>query len=451
MLPQIKTEAQVEPGAGAAPAPRMWARLRTALLSAVVVVAVAALIMFGGPGSHAQAQTFTDVNEADRFYAAVEALAGQGVIGGHPDGSFRPYEPVTRAQFAFAMAALLHMTSTNSPVFTDVFPGEWFTGAVEALYEAGIVQGSADGSFGPDVELSRQQATTLIMRAYAYGPRGHAAAGAALLTQDDEIGLWLGGFRDRAAIAPIHRASVANALRLGVVSGFDDGRFYPFLNLTRAQAAGVLYAALVATPSVRPDPPVLVADEGAYPVVEKGSQGPLVGWIERRLAAISYQPGPIDGLFDERTAEAVMAFQKVEGLDRTGAAGAAVLSGLILAERPPVGRHGTGKRVEVDLSRQVLFLIADDIVEMTVPVASGREGWRTPTGGFSVERKLPYWRRSALGLLYKPVYFRGGYAIHGSYSVPPYPASHGCVRVSVSTMDVLYPLIPPGMRVDVYY
>jgi N-acetylmuramoyl-L-alanine amidase len=106
--------------------------------------------------------------------------------------------------------------------------------------------------------------------------------------------------------------------------------------------------------------------------------------------------------------------------------------------------------VEVDLTRKVLLVVAGEVVDKTIPLASGREGWRTSIGSFFVERKLAYWRQSSLGLLYKPVYFHGGYAIHGSYSVPAYLASHGCVRVSLASMDVLYPLLYPGMRVDVH-
>jgi len=424
---------------------RVWLR------ATVLVAAVALILFLIWSGSDAQAQTFRDVQPSDWYYGPVEVLAGMGTVRGDPGGTFRPYAPETRAEFASAIAALLHLTPTYNAVFSDVFVGDSFAGAVGALYEAGIVQGSAGGVFEPDAELSRQQAATLVMRAYAYRLGSDLEVSAELLTGEEEVALWLQGFKDRAAIAPAHRASVANVYHLGVVSGFDDGRFYPFLNLTRAQAAGVLYAALVVAPPVRYEPAQLVPGEAGYPTAREGSRGPLVAWMERKLGAISYQPGAVDGMFDARTAEAVMAFQKVEGLDRTGTAGDAVWSRVVSAGRPTARNAVSGTRVEVDLTKQALLLVADGVVEMTVPIASGRQGWRTPTGTFSVERKLPYWRRSALGLLYKPVYFRGGYAIHGSYSVPPYPASHGCVRVSVFTMDILYPLLPLGARVDVYY
>jgi lipoprotein-anchoring transpeptidase ErfK/SrfK len=146
-----------------------------------------------------------------------------------------------------------------------------------------------------------------------------------------------------------------------------------------------------------------------------------------------------------------MAFQKVERLQRTGTATDAVQRTLAGAVAPVPRKSVSGTRVEIDLTRQVLFFVKSGRVQWTIPVASGADGTRTPTGTFSIQRKLPYWRESYLGLLYKPSYFYGGYAIHGSHSVPAYPASHGCVRVGVGTMDWLYPLLPIGTRVDVYY
>jgi lipoprotein-anchoring transpeptidase ErfK/SrfK len=67
-----------------------------------------------------------------------------------------------------------------------------------------------------------------------------------------------------------------------------------------------------------------------------------------------------------------------------------------------------------------------------------------------VYRQINGWRRSPLGLLYRPKYFRGGYALHGSNSVPAYPASHGCVRVSLRAMDHLWSRVPIGTRVRIY-
>ena len=116
---------------------------------------------------------------------------------------------------------------------------------------------------------------------------------------------------------------------------------------------------------------------------------------------------------------------------------------------PGRGSPLRGARAEIDLTRQVLFIISNNQVIKTLAVSTGTTGWRTPPGHFRIQRKIPAWRQSSLGFLYKPAYFNGGIAIHGSYSVPPYAASHGCVRVPVWAMDALYYQLPVGMPVDV--
>ncbi|MCL5735569.1 MAG: S-layer homology domain-containing protein [Actinobacteria bacterium] len=413
---------------------------------------VIGLLALGIPSSgNASAQSFLDVHEGEWFQPAVEALAEQGAITGYSDGTFRPYDPITRADFAVIMAAILHLPPQYSSPFSDVTGSDWYAGAVGALEDLGIIQGTAAGTFNPSGEVERQQAATFMIRATAYQNTIDPENGIELMTDAEEAAAWLGSFKDRWSITPAHSLSVANCFRLGIVSGYADLRFYPFVTITRAQAAGMVYAGLVMQRPARTEPPVQVAAESGYPTLVAGATGFFVGWLERRLTALSYRPGMVDGIFDERTADAVLAFQKAEGLPRTADASDRVIRELISASVPMPRKTLGGKRVEIDLTRQILLLIEGPDVTATIPVATGRAGWRTPTGSFSIERKLPYWRESRLGLLYKPAYFYGGYAIHGSYSVPAAPASHGCVRVAVTTMDWLYPLLPIGMRVDVYY
>ena len=73
-----------------------------------------------------------------------------------------------------------------------------------------------------------------------------------------------------------------------------------------------------------------------------------------------------------------------------------------------------------------------------------------PVGRFAIGRKVPGYDPSPLGVLYKPMYFYGGYAIHGNPSVPPYPASHGCIRVPHFVPDRLFESEPYGEVVIVY-
>ena len=74
----------------------------------------------------------------------------------------------------------------------------------------------------------------------------------------------------------------------------------------------------------------------------------------------------------------------------------------------------------------------------------------TPLGGFQIQRKIDAWRKSDLGLLYRPAYFIGGYALHGAPSVPPFPASHGCIRITIAAMDRWFDRLPVGTPMLVY-
>ena len=85
----------------------------------------------------------------------------------------------------------------------------------------------------------------------------------------------------------------------------------------------------------------------------------------------------------------------------------------------------------------------------TVP-GGGKDVAYTPVGTFSVVRKVDGDERAPLGTLHNPMYFYKGWAIHGSPSVPAYPASHGCVRISNADADWLFPLVPVGTPVVLY-
>jgi len=105
----------------------------------------------------------------------------------------------------------------------------------------------------------------------------------------------------------------------------------------------------------------------------------------------------------------------------------------------------------VDKAHQVLYVVRGGQVKLISPVSTaGLPGRFTPVGQFSIYRKVPGYDPSPLGILYKPMYFTGGYAIHGNPSVPPYPASHGCIRVPNFVIERLYASEPYGETVYVY-
>jgi lipoprotein-anchoring transpeptidase ErfK/SrfK len=130
-------------------------------------------------------------------------------------------------------------------------------------------------------------------------------------------------------------------------------------------------------------------------------------------------------------------------------------------EEPQLPREIGCAHVEIDLSRQRLFVVdGSGRVVKTLPVSSGNGKWFTsqgrtrraitPTGRFTVFRKIAGWRKSPLGMLYYPSYICDGVAIHGSRSVPSRPASHGCIRIPMSAAKELSDLTPIGTVVLVY-
>lgn len=171
-----------------------------------------------------------------------------------------------------------------------------------------------------------------------------------------------------------------------------------------------------------------------------GSSGPEVTYLQKSLNSIGYPAGAEDGSFGYATLQATYAFEKTNKMTRDGVVTPAQMADIATAKRPWVklgGRPDTF--VEIDISRQVLFEVRNDRVAHTLPVSSGNEEYytvdgqtykaHTPRGAFTIERKIAGKRVSRLGTLWWPSYFYGGYAIHGSDSVPTYPASHGCVRI----------------------
>jgi len=186
------------------------------------------------------------------------------------------------------------------------------------------------------------------------------------------------------------------------------------------------------------------------PRLTYGSRGAAVAQLSSRLHELQYA-APFTGSFDSRLLDAVYAFQKVQDLPRTGVVDPALWRRLEAPRRPVPRYPQPASHIEIDKPHQVLYVVRDRRVALIVPVSTaGLAGRYTPVGRFSIYRKVTGFDPSPLGTLYDPMYFTGGYAIHGNPSVPPYPASHGCVRVPMWIAPHLYETNPYGETVYVY-
>jgi lipoprotein-anchoring transpeptidase ErfK/SrfK len=192
-----------------------------------------------------------------------------------------------------------------------------------------------------------------------------------------------------------------------------------------------------------------------------GSQGPAVLALQQKLTALGYWLGAPSTTYGQLTEQAVVALQKAAGLPRDGVFGPHTAQALAEGIRPTA--HSTsGHVVEIDLSRQLLLLVTTGHVDAVLDTSTGSGATytvngqtsiaATPTGVFQIFRQVDGNDHSPLGVLWRPKYFNGGIAIHGYPDVPPYPASHGCVRVSDAAINWIWNdnLAPIGTRVLVY-
>lgn len=225
-----------------------------------------------------------------------------------------------------------------------------------------------------------------------------------------------------------------------------------------------------ATPEPTPAPTETAPPPAAGPtappepeMLQRGAEGERVVALQQRLVDLGYFLPAVDGAFGYATTQAVWALQKAAGIGRDGVVGPATQAALDQGVRPQA-RSGSGHVIEIDLDRQLLLAVDDGQVVRVVNASSGNgerfeakgNSYRatTPRGTFAVGRQVDanYASGLELGDMWRPKFFTGGIAVHGSGSIPPYPASHGCVRVSNAAMNWIWDTwtAPRGTTVVVY-
>jgi len=184
------------------------------------------------------------------------------------------------------------------------------------------------------------------------------------------------------------------------------------------------------------------------PRLREGSTGVYVRLLEERLVQLAYRlAGAGDGRYDHRTADAVVAFHKVQRMARTFVVDAATWRALADPIVPRPRTTGRDFRFEVDQTRQVLYTVERGEITNILHVSTGAGG-ATRDGNFRVFRKLAGYSPNRL---YYPSYFDGLRALHGWTEVPTYPASHGCVRIPYWNATWIFGSARYGTRVVIYH
>jgi len=190
--------------------------------------------------------------------------------------------------------------------------------------------------------------------------------------------------------------------------------------------------------------------------------------VQQRLFDLGFWLSAADGDYGLTTKQAVMAFEKYMGFEADGKVDQRTADALTTMTLRPIARANSGTLVEVDKAKQLLYFVIDGRTDWILNTSTGNgEEYieedkntpgemitgisDTPSGLHKVNRERPEgWWEGDLGEIYRPKYFVGGVAVHGSNSIPNYPASHGCVRVSVPAMDWIWDSGIMPMRIPVW-
>ena len=187
------------------------------------------------------------------------------------------------------------------------------------------------------------------------------------------------------------------------------------------------------------------------------------------MADIRFDPGPVDGIYDQKTVYAAQTLQKYGGGSPTGRITDADVFALNFFQfKEPMAAPPEPNRTEIDITGQTLTLYENYQPKLITTMSSGSgenycydtprenptshvcEDANTPSGRFTYTEFRTGWDKSPLGQLYNPYYFNKGIAVHGYESVPTTPGSHGCVRIPMHISEYFHDLVHRGDPVHVY-
>lgn len=153
------------------------------------------------------------------------SLMEQRIVAGFPDGSFRPEQPVTRAEYIAMINRALNFSATAPAAYRDVEDSDWFAPEIAKAQAAGYLSGYSDGTVRPDNRIERQEMAAILARA---------------LQLDQAGSLELNRFTDADSIPEWSAPACAALVREGYLNGCPDGSFMPRGASSRAMAAVVL-------------------------------------------------------------------------------------------------------------------------------------------------------------------------------------------------------------------
>jgi len=173
---------------------------------------------------------FNDLESVPWAKESIEALAAKGIVSGVGDGTFRPKNNVTRAEFIKMLIMAFDLVDEDAvSTFSDVKEGMWYYKPIASAEKLGIVKGKGDGTFGVNEYITREDMTVMVYRA-------SLILGMNLSKGSGEV-----QFIDKYDIASYALEAVAAMHENGIIKGIGDNKFAPKNNATRAEAAVLIY------------------------------------------------------------------------------------------------------------------------------------------------------------------------------------------------------------------
>jgi hypothetical protein len=203
----------------------------------------------------------------------------------------------------------------------------------------------------------------------------------------------------------------------------------------------------VATPALGADSTVRKSWKVSFPALRRGQCGDVVVGFKKAMRKMGYIANS-GRCFGSKTARGVLAYRKVNEMNRSMKAGAGLVKKVFSGKGGYEVRHpGAGDHLEAPLSKQVLVFTKGDKPYAIYPISSGKSSTPTVTGHYEMIRTEPGYNSHGM---YYSWYFYGGYAVHGYNSVPDYPASHGCLRTFISDQPEIYERIFYGQDIFIW-
>ncbi len=185
----------------------------------------------------------------------------------------------------------------------------------------------------------------------------------------------------------------------------------------------------------------------SFPSLHPGECGDVVKGFKKAMGKMGYVSGG-GSCFNGRTGREVLAYRKVNGMNRSQKAGAGLVKSVFGGKG---GYHvkypSAGEHAEVPLDKQVLVLSKGDKPFAIYPVSTGKPSTPTITGHYSFYRQEPGYNNEGM---YYSFYWHNGYAVHGYHEVPDYAASHGCVRTFIADQPRIYEQLHYGESIFVF-